>query len=435
MINNGAMQCRQLDVMNHRIHDGGLSLLLRTDLMISRSTTERDNRHHDRCPRDIDRGVPISVISIAARDTTESGLTLAVRFCTVATRATRTRRVAGINGMQWYASKSRLVGKELTELSKGPGSMAIALRTSNRAIGSFPNVPKFFNRYSLSSGFGFLNNPFGDDMIGVFAEPGFFARELLEMAFRTLCPPLLQALAQGMMALARLLNGFSAKCLAFTIGGKVDNAQIHAKRSIRSTRSRGGNIQRHSQREGPVAVEQIGLPLDAPHPGRLIASDQERHEYTARKRQEGDGSQALKGHDSFIVDKSAFRLKGRLDALIALVGFTGLADASDSQLSSKLVGSTQLTIDHLLQFKRIGSLFRKSDFCHIGSCLVKGVHGVKQSLMLFSGWVKLQEHRLFHAPSIHPLMKAVSRHGTFCLRAAFFPLRLKRTGLPERTFC
>ena len=135
--------------MNPRINDGGLSLPLRTDLMISRSTTERDNRHHDRCPRDIDSGIDVSVHRMTALDTTEGGLTLAVRFCTVATRATRTRRVAGINGMQWYASKSRLVGKELTELSKGPGSMAIALRTSNRAIGSFPNVPKFFNRYSF----------------------------------------------------------------------------------------------------------------------------------------------------------------------------------------------------------------------------------------------------------------------------------------------
>src|SRR5438034_2975265 len=124
-------------VMNPRIHDGGLSLPLRTDLSRSRSTTERDNRHHDRCPRDIDRGVPISVISIAARDTTESGLTLAVRFCTVATRATPTRRVAGINSVQWYASQSRLVGKELTELSKGPGSMAIALRTSNSMFALF----------------------------------------------------------------------------------------------------------------------------------------------------------------------------------------------------------------------------------------------------------------------------------------------------------
>jgi hypothetical protein len=218
--------------------------------------------------------------------------------------------------VQWDTSKSRLVGKELTELSKGPGSMAIALRTSNRAIGSLPNVPKFFNRYSLSSGFGLLHNAFGDDMIGVFAEPGFFAREVLEMAFRTLCPPLLQALAQGMLALARLLNGFAAKGLAFTIGGKVDHAQINAKRSSSSTRRRGGNIQRHRKREGPVAIEQVGLSFDAPQTGRLIASDQERPAYTARKRQEGDGSQALKTHESFIVDKSAFRPKSRLDALI-----------------------------------------------------------------------------------------------------------------------
>src|SRR5438128_6779914 len=137
------------------------------------------------------------------------------------------------------------------------------------------------------------------------------------MTFSRLCATFLQALPQCCMTLAVLFNGFSAKCLTFTIGGKVDNAQIHAKRSIRSTRRRGGNIQRHRQREGPVAVEQIGLSFDAPHPGRLIASDQERHEYTARKRQEGDGSQALKGHDSFIVDKSALWPECGLDALVA----------------------------------------------------------------------------------------------------------------------
>ena len=89
-------------VMNPRINDGGLSLPLRANLIASRSTTERDNRHHDRCPRDIDRGVPISVIGVAARDTTESGLTLAVRFCTVAALATSTGRVARVNCVQWH---------------------------------------------------------------------------------------------------------------------------------------------------------------------------------------------------------------------------------------------------------------------------------------------------------------------------------------------
>ena len=106
--------------MNPRINDGGLSLPLRTDLSISRSTTERDNRHHDRCPRDIDSGVPISVIGVAASLTDKGGLTLAVRFCTVAAHMARARRVARVYRMQWYASKSRLVGKKFPELPKSP---------------------------------------------------------------------------------------------------------------------------------------------------------------------------------------------------------------------------------------------------------------------------------------------------------------------------
>ena len=170
--------------MNPRIHDGGLSLPLRTDLSRSRSTTERDNRHHDRCPRDIDRGIPISVIGMAAGLTDKGGLTLAIGLITVSTFATRSRRLARVYQVQWDAGKSGLVGKERPELSKRPGSMAIALRTSNRAIGTFPNVPEFFNRYGLPVGLGLTHKAFRYDMIGVALKPGLFARELLEVALR-----------------------------------------------------------------------------------------------------------------------------------------------------------------------------------------------------------------------------------------------------------
>ena len=54
--------------------------------------------------------------------------------------------------------------------------------------------------------FGLLHNAFGDDMVGMFAEPGFFASKFFKMTFGGLCPAFLQALTQGMMALARLLN-------------------------------------------------------------------------------------------------------------------------------------------------------------------------------------------------------------------------------------
>src|SRR6266700_1869981 len=94
----------------------------------------RCKRLHDDSPRDIESGVPISVTGVATLHTTKRGLGLAVGFRTVSTCATRARRMARIDRMQWHASKSSLVGKEQTQLSKGPGGMARTLRLPNRAI-------------------------------------------------------------------------------------------------------------------------------------------------------------------------------------------------------------------------------------------------------------------------------------------------------------
>ena len=102
-----ACSITHVGVMNPRINDGGLPL-----------GASCDNRHHDRCPGDIDGGIPISVIGIPTLDTTEASLTLAVLFCTMPTGRARPGRVARVDGVQWDASKSGFVGKELTELPK-----------------------------------------------------------------------------------------------------------------------------------------------------------------------------------------------------------------------------------------------------------------------------------------------------------------------------
>ena len=93
--------------MNPRINDGGLQL-----------GASCRNRHHDRCPRDIDSSVSISVIGIAALNTAEGGLTLAVLFGTVSALATRFGRIARVNSVQWYGSLSGLIGEEQTQLTK-----------------------------------------------------------------------------------------------------------------------------------------------------------------------------------------------------------------------------------------------------------------------------------------------------------------------------
>jgi len=69
--------------------------------------------------------------------------------------------------------------------------------------------------------FRFLNNPLGDDMIGVFPEPAFLAGKFLEMPFGRFRAALLQTPAQRMMPLAVSLNLLSAKGLPLRVKGEV----------------------------------------------------------------------------------------------------------------------------------------------------------------------------------------------------------------------
>ncbi len=66
---------------------------------------------------------------------------------------------------------------------------------------------------------------------------------------------------------------------------------------------------------------------------------------------------------------------------------------------------------------------------------LKGMHGFKQGLSLFSCRCKLQEHRLFHVLSLSRWMKFVSRYmGTRPLprnKERLLPPRLQRAGLPQ----
>jgi len=108
----------KVEVMNPMAEARGLSLSLRTSLIVSREATGRDNRPHDFGPGYVYRGIAISGIAMSTVDTTEASLTLTVLFCTVVTDATRPGCVGWVNGMQWYASKSNFVGEKETQLRK-----------------------------------------------------------------------------------------------------------------------------------------------------------------------------------------------------------------------------------------------------------------------------------------------------------------------------
>jgi len=357
------------------------------------------------------RGIAVSVHPLSAGLTTESSLTLAVRFCRVSAHATRARRIARVYKVQGNTREGGLIGEEGTELPKRPIALAIALRTSNRALGSLPNVPEFFNRYRLVLLFGFLHNPFGDDMIGVFLESGLLTRELFQMPLCTFCPPLLQALTQGMMPLSVLFNGLPTERLAGTVGCQLDTTEVlFAGKGSKNTEDirghfgfRGRNVKGHSQIENTLAIKQIGLPLDLVKPGLLIATDTERKQYTAREGQQRNSGQSLEGHHPLIIDNGTLRLKGRLNALITLVRIGCFADSANSQLCREFVDRPQGAVAHLLQFKLVGDFRRISLLGNVITGSIEDVYRLKQSSGLFSCRRKLQEHRLFHDWSITDL--------------------------------
>ena len=108
--------------------------------------------------------------------------------------------MARVYSVQPDSCSSRLVFQKEAQLPKSPGAMARSLRTSNRANDAFPNMPEFFNRYSLSVAFRLVDNALAHDMVRVFLEPGFFASEFFEMALCAFRPPLLQPLTEHLKA-------------------------------------------------------------------------------------------------------------------------------------------------------------------------------------------------------------------------------------------
>src|SRR6266849_601779 len=287
--------------------------------------------------------------------------------------------------------------------------MAIALRASNRAIGTFPNVPKLFNRHGLPMSLGLLNNLFGDDVVGVTFETSFFARKLFQVPFSRLGTTLLETLPKSIHPFAVLLNSFTAEGLTFGVRRNIHNAQINTERTtFRFVGLRCGYLKGHCEVENTIPIEQIGLPFDLLHSRLLVTTDTEGNNHAPLQCYEGDPVEPLESHHTRIINNSTIRSERGFDTFISLVRFTGFADTANSQLRGKLVCGTQLTIDYLLQLELISRLLVKSNFCDIVSCIIKGVHGPKQGLVLFSCGSKLQKHRLFHVSSIASLMKVVN---------------------------
>jgi hypothetical protein len=103
-------------------------------------------------------------------------------------------------------------------------------------------------------GFRLRHNLFAYHVVGIALKPGFFAGKFLEMPLGAFCAPFLQALAQGMMPPAVVLDSLSAKGFTGTVRCQVHDAKVNTEGITRFLRKRCGNFQRHCQVEDALAV-------------------------------------------------------------------------------------------------------------------------------------------------------------------------------------
>src|SRR4051812_25660740 len=87
-------------------------------------------------PGNVYSSIVVGKSSESTRSTDKLSLALAIGFLAMTASMACFGSVARINHMQWDARKSSFIREEKTELSKSPRGVAIALRVSNRAIGS-----------------------------------------------------------------------------------------------------------------------------------------------------------------------------------------------------------------------------------------------------------------------------------------------------------
>ena len=105
----------------------------------------------------------------------------------------------------------------------------VALFVANRY--PLANPTQVFKSECLARDDGFVYQGLRDTVIDILLEAAFSPRVLAQAAFGVLGVDLLQPLAAGVVALARLLHLRAGKCLTLAIRSQIDNPQINAQRS------------------------------------------------------------------------------------------------------------------------------------------------------------------------------------------------------------
>ena len=325
-------------------------------------------------------------------------MTLAILFIGVMATVTFAATVARVNRVTWDTVKSRLVFKEISQLSERPIMQSCSLAFLSRD--SLADMRQIFDSYSTALCLCLLNKSLTNYVIRITLKSTLCAGKLFEFALgraRTFALKITPTM--GVLA-ASLINLLSAKWLSVAVSCDADYPQVNAQNILSIIKQRLINITNRVQVEVTLAINQICLALTEWQQLTLILPTLKRDCLSAFKRPDGHPLVFLERKNPIVIGDAAVLTK---DALVFGVEFVGVRDFGyqpDDNLSRKAKGIFRVVIDEFMEVILLEYFTVPSLFASRIARLIRTLKGRTQEFSLLFGWYQLEINYQLHAAMI-----------------------------------
>ena len=304
---------------------------------------------------------------------------------------------------------------------KTPRMLDATLGLANRY--PFTDALEVFQGNTPTGVFGLRNQQFGDDVVHVIGEPGFFTPSLLKEPLCRLGTLRLESGPQSGMTGTQTIDRATRVGFAIRVSRDIDDTEVHAQPVFRFIGRRLGHIHDHGEVELAVTVDEVNLPANVLQPGSLIAAEDDGNELPPLERQDGYAVKAFPGQHPLVIDDTTVRLEDRFLGLIPLIGFAGLGDGTDRKLRGESEGFSNIAVDEALEPNLVGRSLLEGNFGDDVAGGVKPLHRLDERNGLFGRRLEFDQQRQVHDSSIAQYRQYINqREGTA------IPPRIKTLG-------
>lgn len=344
---------------------------------------------------DIDRAHHVCIGAVSAGLAGKNILGAAVCFRHISALRAGSGCVSWIDSTERNAGTLGLVSDLCLEVKETPVVEPVAIGFIGLNVRA--DVRQIFNGDAQMQAFSFLNNGFGNGVVGDLLESGLLSAHGVKFAPCAAATGLLEHGALGSVPLAHSLNMLTTECLPQAVRGNLHDTEVYTENSVRSNLFVLVNFDNTGNVPFPLDKHQVYFALAEWNKFALELSTNERNYLPTSDRPEIDVIAFCETKDSIIE-----RLRGPLSELahllslvLQLVGVSNLGNTTHSSLRGKVEllahGAVMRLVQSVLaEHARLERKFRKP----IARCIAALKRIPKRSLLRGIGCQFEVNHKL-----------------------------------------